>query len=140
MVTKIAEFIGEYNVTTSSEESVLQQGMKLHIGDGKHGATQPVLTDGYFITVGFAVVDQDGAPVLTTGDEGPTSVPLVLIYEDGTLWWKGFFNNAPLRVYLSLAQGATVGGLPFKAIYGTTLVGDPEQVGVWGADGSPSGG
>jgi len=28
-------------------------------------------------------------------------------------------------------------GLGFKALYGTVIAGDPEQVGVWGADDHP---
>ncbi len=139
MIAKIADFIGEYNVTTTSAESALQPGMQLHIGNEQFGAAPPELTDGYYLTVGFAVLDQAGAPVLTTGDGSPDGVPLVLVYDEGTLWWKGFHEGEPLRIYLSLAQGVTLGGLPFKAVYGTTLVGDPEQVGVWGADGNPSG-
>ncbi len=139
MVAKIADFVGEYNVTTSSEGSWLEPGMQLHIGDEQFGATAAKLTDGYYITVGFAVVDQNGAPVLATGDGGPGAVPFVLVYDEGTLWWKGFTQGVPLRIYLSLAQGETLGGLPFKAVYGTTILGDPEQVGVWGADGNPGG-
>lgn len=141
MVAKIADFIGEYNVTTMSEGSVLQPGMTLHIGNGMYGATPPVLTDGYYITVGFAIVQPDGTQVLTSGDGSPNAVPLVMVYDEGTLWWKGFDDSEkPLRIYLSLAQGETIGGLPYKAVYGTTLSGDPEQVGVWGADGNPTGG
>lgn len=141
MVAKIADYIGEYNVTTMSEGSKLQTGMTIHIGNDRYGATPPVLTDGYYITVGFAIVDQNGNPVLTSEDGGPNAVPLRLVYDEGTLWWKGFDSRqAPLRIYLSLAQGETIGGLPFKAVYGTTMSGDPEQVGVWGADGNPSGG
>lgn len=142
MVAKIADFIGEYIVTKMSEGSALQPGMKIYIGDGQYGATQPTLTDGLFIVVGFAILQPDGiTPVLSSGDGSPNAVPLVLVYDEGTLWWKGFDNEQkPLRIYMSLAQGETVGGLPFRALYGTTLSGDPEQVGVWGADGNPSGG
>lgn len=139
MIAKIADFIGEYGVTTSSEGSVLQPGMTIHIGDDQFGAKAPVLTDGFFITVGFAILDQDGTPVLATGDGSPDAVPLLLVYDEGTLQWKGFREGVVLRIYLALAQGATLGGLPFKALYGTTLSGDPEQVGVWGADGNPGG-
>lgn len=139
MVAKIGDFVGEYTITqVGATEPVLRSGMKLLVGTNPDLAPPPVLTDGYFLVVGFALLDESGNPVLSTADA--QQQPLVLLYDEGTLRWAGYYGGKPLRIFLSLCQTGGPGGMPYKAVYGTTLLGDPDQVGVWGADGNaPSG-
>lgn len=139
MVAKIGDFVGEYTITqVGAAEPVLRGGMRLLIGTDEAIAPPPTLTDGYFLVVGFALLDEEGAPVLSTADT--RQQPLVLLYEEGALRWAGYYGGKPLRIFISLCQTEGPGGMPYKALYGTTLLGDPDQVGVWGADGNaPSG-
>jgi hypothetical protein len=121
---------------TAADKYLLKAGYQLVIGTGENNATPPFLTEGYKTCVGFAVLDENGAPVLTTGDG--ENDPLLFLFTNGSLRYAGYYNKLPLRIYISMAEAVmpTVGTV-YPAIYGTTSSGDPDQVGVWGAEGNP---
>ncbi len=121
---------------TAADKYLLKAGYQLVIGTGENNATPPFLTDGYKTCVGFAVLDENGAPVLTTGDG--KNDPLLFLFTNGALRYAGYYDKLPLRIYISMAEAVmpTVGTI-YPAIYGTTSSGDPDQVGVWGAEGNP---
>jgi len=136
MVDNVGAFIGTWNIgQLSNPDSHFQTGWTIVIGTGDYGATPPVLTDAYNIVVGFAVLNAQGVPVLQTG--GADNDPLLLLFTNGTLRYAGYYDQRPLRIYIAMAEALipTV-GTTYPAIYGTTMVGDPDQVGVWGADGN----
>ncbi len=121
---------------TAADKYLLKAGYQLVIGTGENNATPPFLTDGYKTCVGFAVLDEQGNPVLTSGDG--KNDPLLFLFTNGALRYVGYYNRLPLRIYISMAEAVmpTVGTI-YPAIYGTTSSGDPDQVGVWGAEGNP---
>lgn len=62
--------------------------------------------------------------------------PLLLI--NGQLRWDGTTSDGtPLRFYISTAEATTRDGKTSVSLYGTTLLGDPDQVAVWGANDGP---
>ena len=138
MSVSIADFRGSWQITgATGPGSPLEDGGYILIGTGSGwGDSVPVLTpEGYQTVVGFAVVKDDKAVMATEGHEGPQ--PLLLLFQDGCLRWSGFYNQVPLRIFVSAADFTKADGARYVAIYGTTIQGDPEQVGVWGGSGSP---
>ena len=127
---------GTGGIGTDPGKYLLKAGYQLVIGTGENHATPPFLTEGYKTCVGFAVLDETGAPVLTSGDG--ENDPLLFVFTGGTLRYAGYYNQLPLRIYISMAEAMmpTIGTV-YPAIYGTTASGDPDQVGVWGAEGNP---
>ena len=65
---------------------------------------------------------------------------LELMFVDGTLRWAGYYNGRPLRIYISACEAHMVGSQSTVALYGSTVLGDPDQVGVWGGSDRPPGG
>ncbi len=141
-MANIGDFVGAYtirNVASSpvngAPDPLLQVGGQFLIGTGTYGDTPPVLTDGYFVAVGFAILDAAGQVVLATSDE--TGQPLQFALSESNLVWKGFFNDQPFRIYISRYDITSLGGTRTRGIYGSNVWGDPDQVGVWGADDTP---
>ena len=133
----IGEFIGSYiirHVSTQDQDPLLEVNGKFCIGTGEHGDTEPKLTDGGFIVVGFSVLDSTGNVRFSSQDEQGTPLQLALI--ESTLRWTGFYQARPLRIYISEYKITSPGGIVTRGIYATNVYGDPEQVGVWGADDS----
>jgi len=137
MVTNINPFVGSWYVNWASggEDHVLQPEYQLLIGTGEQGATKPMLTDDYDVCVGFAVLDDKGKKVFGTGDS--ENDPLLLLFTNGTLRGVGFYQGQTVRVYISMAEAQLPDDQLSYALYGSTYSGDPDQVGVWGADGNP---
>ena len=85
--------------------------------------------------VRFALLRPEGKgwQMVSSSDE---SHPLVLV--DGQLRWDGTnADGTPVRFYISIAEAATRDGGKSFSLYGTTLLGDPDQVAVWGANDVP---
>jgi hypothetical protein len=137
MVPNVGPFIKTWYVgMTGNPSGFLQPGYQLLLGTGKHGAKKPFLNDEYEVAVGFAVLDAKGKPVLT-GKNSPNQ-PLIMLFVNGTLRYVGSYKDSLLRIYISMAEAhLSNGDTTYPAIYGTTTSGDPDQVGVWGAEGSP---
>lgn len=144
MSVSIGDFRGSWQITgATGPGSVLQDGGYILIGTGSGwGDSVPTLTpEGFQTVVGFALV-QNGqrvllsdVPLASEGHQGQQ--PLLFLFQDGYLRWSGFYNQMPLRIFVSAADFAKADGTRYVAIYGTTIQGDPEQVGVWGGSGSP---
>ena len=136
----IGNFVGVYtirNVETANPDPLLQVGGQIFIGKGTElGDQQPFLTDGGFVVTGFAILAADGEPVLATADE--KGAPLLLALEGSHLRWVGWYKNQPLRIYVSTYEINSPGGFRTRGLYGATVYEDPEQVGVWGADDTPT--
>jgi hypothetical protein len=139
-VANIGDFVGTYtirNVLSPIEEPLLQVGGQLLIGtNSEYGDRQPSLTDGGYIVTGFAVLSPEGQPLLATSDEQGTPLQLALV--ESNLRWVGWYKNRPLRIYISTYEINSPGGVRTRGLYGSTVAGDPEQVGVWGADDTPT--
>ena len=144
MSVSIGDFRGSWKITgATGPGNVLEDGGYILIGTGSGwGDSVPVLTpEGFQTVVGFALV-QNGKPVMLSdipmaseGHQGQQ--PLLFLFQDGYLRWSGFYNQQPLRIFVSAADFTKADGVRYVAIYGTTIQGDPEQVGVWGGSGSP---
>jgi hypothetical protein len=137
MVENVGVFIGAWTIgQISNPNSFFQSGWQLCIGTGQHGDRPPFLTAGYDVCVGFAVLNQLGGIVLATGEA--ENDPLLLLFTNGALRYAGYYKQSPLRIYISMVEvlKPTL-GLIYPAIYGSSVVGDPDQVGVWGAEGNP---
>jgi hypothetical protein len=144
MSVSIGDFRGSWRITgATGPGNVLEGGGYILIGTGSDwGDSVPSLTpEGFQTVVGFALV-QDGKPILLSdipmaseGHQGEQ--PLLFLFQDGYLRWSGFYNQVPLRIFVSAADFSKADGSRYVAIYGTTIQGDPEQVGVWGGSGSP---
>lgn len=145
MANSIAFFIGTWNVkwatgarAEAGKTPYIDQGYTLYIGTGTQGDFPPRLTGSYEIVVGFTLIDQQGNVVLSS--DNAIHQPVELLYVDGTLRWTGWWTEQPVRIYVSLGETVSPNGVTTYSIYASTTYGDPEQVGVWGADGNPHGG
>ena len=137
-MTPIGDFIGNYtvrHVSTQNPDPLLELNGKFCIGTGEHGDTLPKLTDGGFIVAGFSVLDSTGNVLFSSQDE--TGAPLELALVESNLRWVGYYKARPLRIYISEYKITSPGGIVTRGIYATNVYGDPEQVGVWGADDNP---
>lgn len=134
-MASIGDFVGTYtirNVATEDPDPLLQVNGQLSIGTGFQNATTPSLTDGYFVVAGFSILDPGGKVLLSSQDEKGTPLQLALV--DSNLRWAGYYQGRPLRIYISRYEITSLGGVVTRGIYGTNVWGDPDQVGVWGAD------
>jgi len=142
MADTIANFVGTWYVkwatgqrVESGESPYIATGYTLLIGTGTDGAFPPKLTDAYDVTVGFALLDGNGTVVLSSAEV--TNQPVQFLYLNNTLRWTGYWTGQPVRIYISLGETVSPSGLHTFSLYASTTYGDPDQVGVWGADGNP---
>jgi hypothetical protein len=146
-MNKIGDFVGEYKVrwVDGSQPILSRPGpdswMKFLIGTGTFGDDPPWLTSSYDTMVGFSVVQfSSSGPVvvISSGQSGIAgSQQLALSFVDGVLVGGGIrsSDNAVVQVQLSLyTDTSRGGGTVYKALYGVTTQGDPEDVAVWTAD------
>ncbi|HRC86125.1 MAG TPA: hypothetical protein PK413_10990 [Thermoanaerobaculia bacterium] len=138
MFPTVKDFVKVWKIGPTSSGCWLEEGWTLSIG--MSGETAPTLTaEDYAVCVGFTVRDQTGTPVLPDPTAPPSEQPLVLVFDGITLRWAGYSQKQPLQIFIALAPAKLISGATVPYLYGTTIVGDPDQVGVWGADaqGSP---
>jgi len=141
----VSSFIGTWPINFATGPlaqpgEVLENLHSIEIGTGRRGATVPFLcgTD-YVVKVGFALLDTaDG--VIFSSDSGPL---LSLIGEQ--LRWHGPYGDPPKELNINIALAEVfrdhqidLGFYPY--VFGCTVYGDPDQVGVWGGNGTPGGG
>ena len=132
----VKDFVGTWTVRwVAGEEPWMSPGWTLVIGTGTQGAEYPFLNAEYETCVGFTVLDAQGAAQLSTADQPDHNQPLALLYSGNTLRWAGYYKGQPLRIFISAAEAQMPGGETSVTIYGSTVFRDPDQVGVWGADG-----
>lgn len=143
MSASIGDFRGSWKITgATGPGSPLEGDGFILIGTGSPwGDSVPAFTESYQVTVGFAVVNNgqiaelSGMPLSSGEHQGQQ--PLLFLFENGILQWSGYFGQVPLRIFVSAADFTKANGTRYVAIYGTTIVGDPEQVGIWGGSGFP---
>lgn len=137
MVANVYPFIGRWFINWISGQSPIQQDWSLWIGTGSQfGDTPPALDADCNVVVGFALFDENGACQLSSSDSG--NQPLPLLFSNGTLRTVGASDHLPARIFISMAVSELVGGGTYSCLYGSTVGGDPDQVGVWGADANPA--
>ncbi len=136
MAANINRFTGEWHIHwITGVDLVMKWGWKIVIGTGDLGTPAPYVGEDGHVCTGFAIYERVGDESWTVYSTSKEWGPLVLI--DGQLRWIGADNDGlPLRIYLSVAEGASEAG-PFVSLYGSTLRGDPDQVAVWGANDTP---
>jgi hypothetical protein len=137
MVTNVKPFVGQWPITWVAGNSGVTDQWQLFIGtNSQYGDFPPTLTSDFQVSVGFALLDENGTVQLGTG-QGPNP-PLPLLFTQGTLRGVGEYQGRPVRVYISVADARMAGGSESFSLYGSSFLGDPDQVGVWGADGNPA--
>ncbi|HSK80955.1 MAG TPA: hypothetical protein VLQ45_31170 [Thermoanaerobaculia bacterium] len=142
MNVNVGDFVGSWTVQwVSGRNPFLQYAWTVLIGTGTNGDTPPFLSAEYAVCVGFTVMDGSARVQLSStpnpGDD--PHQPLALLFDGNTLRWSGYYEQQPLHVYISLSTAQTTGD-SYTSLYGSTTWGDPDQVGVWGADARPPGG
>ncbi len=149
MGVTVKDFIGVWRINWATGPGNIMETEEgsMWIGTGSDwGDTPPELTEEYQTCVGFALVVNGRLAHLTNerGGEQPVSTghheghqPLLLMYDSGQLRWTGYYDQKPLRIFISAAEQWQPGGERFISLYGNTVLGDPEQVGVWGGTGTP---
>lgn len=141
MSVTVGDFIGSWRIglSTGPAQKILNAGWILIGTNSEYGDSPPALTGKYTISVGFAILDQDGNPLLSTRnqEDDDANQPLLFLLEGNDLRWQGYYKRQPLYIYVSAAELATPGGGRYVSIYGNTIYGDPDQVGVWGGTGTP---
>lgn len=127
MIRTLNEFVGEYTVRHAAGQGIITAGDRLFIGTGLH---EDPKSDG--MKVGVTILDAAGIQKLPL----PTRPPALFFFVDGTLNHSGYLEDPtqPLNLQISLYTYITDGGGLYRAAYGITSYGDPENVGVWGAD------
>jgi hypothetical protein len=143
MGINVKDFVGDWYIWwVDGGNSFLQKGWKIVLGTTQDGAKEPFLSPEYQVLLGFSILSPNGdgtwTPVFSSGDQ--QQQPLELLFADGTLRWAGYYGGKPLRIYISACEASTTVGDSSIALYGSTVVGDPDQVGVWGAGDRPPGG
>ncbi len=139
MSISLKDFTGTWNVRwVAGEQPWMSPGWQVVIGTGTQGAELPFLNAEFESCVGFTVLDENGVQMLSSAEQPEHNQALALLYTGNTLRWIGYYQGQPLRIYISAAEAETPGGQRSVALYGSTVFRDPDQVGVWGADGEGS--
>ena len=138
MSVSVGNFVGKWWVHwVDGVRDWLQKGWRIDIGTGgPAGDSVPSFTGEYNVCVGFAVIDMEDHKVAlsTEGHEGEQ--PLYFVLVGNQLQWKGYYDQQPLWIYISLSE-TTLEGNTYLSVYGSTTWGDPDQVGIWGGNGTP---
>jgi hypothetical protein len=136
MLANVKPFIGTWTIhSVTGKDPYLKENWQLLIGTNTQGDALPALDENYDVYVGFTVLDEKGCVILSSAQSNEP--PLPLLFVDGMLRGAGPRGGRPFRVYISMAEVHTTLGTTFPALYGSSLAGDPDQVGVWGANGNP---
>lgn len=128
---QIQDFVGSYTVHEGSTQRgagggiTVDQGDRIYIGTGTHNDPPP---DGD--RVGMALISAQGLAKLPVSG----APPAWFSFENGSLAYQGETEGGlriPFTIQFSLYSDAVNA---YKALYGVTTAGDPDQVAVWGAD------
>ncbi|HEV2855069.1 MAG TPA: hypothetical protein VHC97_19910 [Thermoanaerobaculia bacterium] len=148
MSVNIGDFIGSWKINWATGPGNVLNDAVLLIGTGSGwGDAVPWLTGEYQTAVGFALVEggqlvhlvnDSGTSIpLSSSAEQEGNQPLYFLYDGNQLRWTGFFNELPLRIFISAAEIQLADGDRFLSLYGNTIYRDPDQIGVWGGTGTP---
>jgi len=126
----IQSFVGEFTIRNGSGVgNVIQSGDTLYIGTGSHLAP-PI--DGN--RVGVSIFADDGNRRFPSQEE-----PAYFTFRGGRLEYESpTVDNVRMTIVLSLYQTRRDDGTTYRAPYGLVVIGDPDQVGAWGADDNPN--
>lgn len=138
MLAQIGDFVGQYTLTwAEGVDGLLQANQQLFIGTGTHGDPEPTLTENYSVVVGVTFWDAVAERRVL---EPNSDDPFLFLYDAGQLLRLQLVKtDTPFRMQISLSKVQSVSGMMSKYAYGIALIGDPEEVGVWGANGNPPG-
>jgi hypothetical protein len=138
MTTSVGNFVGKWWVHwVDGAKDWLQKGWRIDIGTGgPAGDSVPELTETYNVCVGFAVIDAENQTVKLSTEDHEGEQPLSFMLVGNQLQWKGYYGQQPLWIYISLSE-TTLEGKSYYSVYGSTTWGDPDQVGIWGGNGTP---
>jgi hypothetical protein len=138
MSVSVGSFVGKWWVHwVDGAKGWLQKGWRIDIGTGgSAGDSVPSFTGGYNVCVGFAVIDIEEHKVELSTEDHEGEQPLYFMLIGNQLQWKGFYDQQPLWIYISLSETAFE-GVTYPSVYGSTTWGDPDQVGIWGGNGTP---
>jgi len=110
----------------------------IEIGTGSNGAARPSLSEDYEVKVGFAMLSTSGGILFSSGPD-----QLLSLVGD-QLRWHGPYGEPPQELNINIALAEVYrdsdidrGFYPY--LFGCTVYGDPDQVGVWGGSGTPGG-
>jgi hypothetical protein len=139
----VKPFIGKWFITTTTGPLTqpgepLASRRLLVIGTGEHGDSLPSFSEDYEVQVGFALLNESGEVLLPK--DGPE--PLLTLV-DHQLRWHGPYEGQELNINIALAEvfreDESDRGRHYY-LFGSSVYGDPDQVGIWGASGTPGGG
>lgn len=143
----IGNFIGHWSIHLAqgvNGNTFVQDDWILFIGTGneKLGDAPPKITGDYSVVVGFALVDPkdpDNPIKLSTEPSGEETGEqgLWLRLTGDQLRWKGYYQGLPLYIYIAVAETWEPTADKTIHLFGSTIWGDPDQVAVWGAGGTP---
>jgi hypothetical protein len=139
----ISSFMGVWTINFATGPltqpgKALENLGSIEIGTGDNGASAPFLCDtDYVVKIGFALLDTSGV-VIFSSESGP-----LLSLAGEQLRWHGPYEHRELNINIALAEiyrddEIDHGFYPY--VFGCTVYGDPDQVGVWGGSGMPGGG
>jgi hypothetical protein len=138
-MTTIDDFVGEYTIKTGGGAGpVIQPGQRLYVGTGTHGDPPPDAG-----AVGVSIyTSEETPPQQPVFPRDPSVDPAIFDFQEETSslafegsWLDGSSGRRrPLYVQISLSRPP---GRGYRAPYAMVLVGDPDQVGTWGADDQP---
>jgi len=126
----IHSFVGQYTIRNGSGVgNIIETGDTLYIGTGIHRAP-PVSGN----RVGVSIFAPDGSQRFPLGDE-----PAYFTFLGQKLKHKTTSDvGLTMTVVVSLYQEKRQDDSLYRAPYGLVLLGDPDQVGAWGADDNPN--
>ena len=126
----IQSFVGEFVIRNGSGVgNVIEAGDTLYIGTGNHLAP-PV--DGN--RVGVSIFADDGNRRFPSEER-----PAYFTFRGGRLEFESpSVDGLQMTIVLSLYQAQRNDGTFYRAPYGLVVLGDPDQVGAWGADDNPN--
>jgi hypothetical protein len=131
-------FVGTWNITAttgplSQPGEPLASRSSLVIGTDTYGASSPSFSEQGEVQVGFALLSSTDEVLLPKNGE-----PLYLKLEGNQLRWHGPYEDQELNINIALAEVFRKGETePVSSyLFGSTVYGDPDQVGIWGASGT----
>jgi hypothetical protein len=133
-------FIDTWNITAttgplSQPGQPLASRSSLVIGTDTYGASSPSFNEQGEVQVGFALLSSTGEVLLPKDGE-----PIYLTLVGNQLRWHGSYENQELNINVALAEifrNDNNGGPSVSYyLFGSTVYGDPDQVGIWGASGT----
>ncbi len=137
----VADFVGNWQIKWSQGDAgIWSPGWCLLLGTGSAGDSIPWLNGEYQTCLGCAILKPNGESfeLVYSTESSTDNQPGDLLFAGGVLrgliWWE----QQPTWIFISLARLELTSNSTYRFLYGTTVWGDPDQVGVWGAEPVPT--